>query len=76
MAPPPSHSQSLLPNSDVLILDRIERDAVFTCSGIPRMLRLIDPLSGQLLREHLRRKHPMNTVSFQQAGRKLRGLRL
>ena len=27
MAPPPSHSQSLLPNPDVLILDRIERDA-------------------------------------------------
>ncbi|HLH34452.1 MAG TPA: ISL3 family transposase [Alloacidobacterium sp.] len=27
MAPPPSHSQSLLPNPDILILDRIERDA-------------------------------------------------
>jgi len=27
MAPPPSHSQSLLPRSDLLILDRIERDA-------------------------------------------------
>jgi transposase len=27
MAPPPSHSQSLLPNPDSLILDRIERDA-------------------------------------------------
>ena len=26
MAPPPSHSQSLLPRSDILILDRIERD--------------------------------------------------
>ena len=27
MAPPPSHSQSLLPRSDILILDSIERDA-------------------------------------------------
>ncbi len=27
MAPPPSHSQSLLPNPGILILDRIERDA-------------------------------------------------
>lgn len=27
MAPPPSHSQSLLPNPNVLILDRVERDA-------------------------------------------------
>ena len=27
MALPPSHSQSLLPRSDILILDRIERDA-------------------------------------------------
>jgi len=27
MAPPPSHSQSLLPNPSILILDRIERDA-------------------------------------------------
>ena len=27
MAPPPRHSQSLLPNPDSLILDRIERDA-------------------------------------------------
>jgi transposase len=27
MAPSPSHSQSLLPNPDILILDRIERDA-------------------------------------------------
>lgn len=27
MATPPSHSQSLLPRSDILILDRIERDA-------------------------------------------------
>jgi len=26
MAPPPSHSQSLLPNPDILVLDRIERD--------------------------------------------------
>jgi transposase len=28
MAPPPSHSQSLLPNPGILILDRIERDGV------------------------------------------------
>ena len=27
MATPPSHSQSLLPNSDILILDNIEREA-------------------------------------------------
>jgi hypothetical protein len=27
MAPPPSHSQSLLPNPEILILDRVERDA-------------------------------------------------
>ena len=27
MAPPPSHSQSLLPNPGILILDRVERDA-------------------------------------------------
>ena len=27
MAPSPSHSQALLPRSDILILDRIERDA-------------------------------------------------
>src|SRR5713226_273583 len=27
MAAPPSHSQSLLPNPGILILDRIERDA-------------------------------------------------
>lgn len=27
MAPPPSHSQSLLPNPSILVLDRIERDA-------------------------------------------------
>jgi transposase len=27
MAPPPSHSQTLLPNPDILVLDRIERDA-------------------------------------------------
>ena len=27
MAFPPSHSQSLLPNPDILILDGIERDA-------------------------------------------------
>lgn len=27
MAPPPSHSQSLLPRADILILDRIERDS-------------------------------------------------
>src|SRR5215510_14995629 len=26
MAPPPSHSQSLLPNPDILILDRIDQD--------------------------------------------------
>jgi hypothetical protein len=27
MATPPSHSQSLLPNPDILILDNIEREA-------------------------------------------------
>ena len=27
MAPPPSHSQSLLPNPDILVLDRIEQEA-------------------------------------------------
>jgi hypothetical protein len=27
MAPPPSHSQSLLPNPDILVVDRIEREA-------------------------------------------------
>jgi len=50
MAPSPSHSQSLLPNPDILILDRIERD-----SACFRLLVHVDqkpacPICGRISR--------------------------
>jgi transposase len=50
MAHPPSHSQSLLPNPDILILDRIERDAVRFRMSVHIEQDPVCPLCGQVSR--------------------------
>jgi transposase len=50
MAHPPSHSQSLLPNPDILILDRIERDADRFRMSVHIEQDPVCPLCGQVSR--------------------------
>src|SRR5690349_24914193 len=71
MAPPPSHSQSLLPRSDILILDRIERDDTRFLFFVHIEQKPMCPVCGEQSQSHhssyLRRLHdlPWQGVSVQ-----------
>jgi transposase len=50
MAPPPSHSQSLLPNPDILILDRIECEGDRFRFGVHVEQKPVCPVCGEVSR--------------------------
>jgi transposase len=66
MAPPPSHSQSVLPNPDILILDRVEQEAAQFRLMVHAEQEPTCPLCGEISRSaHSRYRRHLQDLPWQ-----------